>query len=200
MSVCVVTGYVPLPCEHRSRERYNELGAKLLECCNRSIVFRQELGDCWLSKKIGNVELGGKDSTAYHCVQHEKFSWLERASTVTDSTTLIWIDYGVFHMPGVTKEIVCDFIRRVEESEPDVIVSPSGSAGDPFGSNPTWLFLGAVFVVPSRLTGWLSEKCREHLDPLSWEVNTLARVQQKYPESFRFCSADHNHSIFDNYK
>jgi hypothetical protein len=200
MSVCVVTGYVPLPCEHRSREQYNELGAKLLECCERSIVFRQELGDCWLSRKIGNVEPGGKDSTAYHCVQHEKFSWLERASTVTDATTLIWIDYGVFHMPGVTKEIVCDFIRRVEEAEPDVIVSPSGSEGDPFGSNPTWLFLGAVFVVPSRLTGWLSEKCREHLDPLSWEVNTLARVRGKHPEQFRFYAANHNDSIFADYK
>jgi len=200
MSVCVVTGYVPLPCEHRSRERYNELGVKLLDCLDRSILFRQELGDCWLSKKIGNVDPGGKDSTAYHCVQHEKFAWLERASAVTDATTVVWIDYGVFHMPGVTPEIVCDFIRLVEESEPDVIVSPSGSAGDHFGHNPSWLFLGAVLVVPSHLAGWLASECRLAVDPVSWEVNTLSRVREAHPDLFRFYGANHNYSIFTEYK
>lgn len=199
MSVCVVTGYVPLPCEHRSRERYNDLGGKLLDACQRALFYRQPLEDCWLAKQVGNVPPGGKDTVAYHCVQHEKFRWLADAAAATDATTLAWLDYGILHMPGMSTQLVGDFIRRVEAAEPDVVVSPSGGNFWQGDAAPNWLLLGAVFVMPAAMAEVLYALVRQYARPTAWEVNTLARICESHPEMFRLYLADHNASILGNY-
>lgn len=199
MSVCVVTGYVPLPCDHRTRERYNELGGRLLDACPRSVLFRNKLEDCWLAKRIGNVAPGGKDTVAYHCVQHQKFAWLEGAAMAADAATLIWIDYGILHLTGVTPELVVDFVQRVEADEPEVIVAPSGGDYGKETDTINWLFLGGIVVVPAEMAAWLMLACQQAVEPVAWEVNTLARVSRKHPEMFRMYAANHNPTMFENY-
>jgi len=84
MSVAVVTGYVPLPCDHRSADDYAALGSQLLALCGKSLAFRQPLADCWMANWMADagmaVEPGGKDTAAYHAVQHEKSRWIARAA------------------------------------------------------------------------------------------------------------------------
>ena len=199
MSVCVVTGYVPLPCDHRTRERYNELGGRLLDACPRSVLFRHPLEDCWLANRLGGVEPGGKDTVAYHCVQHQKFKWLEDASMAVEADTLIWIDYGILHLPGVTPEVVLDFVHRVESAEPDVIVAPSGADCGADDRTVNWLFLGGILVVPRGMAPWLLTRCQEQVEPISWEVNTLARVRRSHPDRFKLYPADHNALMLEGY-
>lgn len=200
MSVCVVTGYIPLPCSHRTREQYAALGVRLLDVCERAVFFRSTLADTWMAKKLGGVELGGKDTTAYHCVQHQKFQWLSDAAAAVDATTLVWIDYGILHMPGMNESVVADFLRRLNDSEPDRIVSPSAGPGYRGRQTPDWMFLGALLIVPRMYASWLLQRCKERASHESWEVNTLSAVEQESPGMFRFYDADHNSSIMANYR
>jgi hypothetical protein len=200
MSVCVVTGYVPLPCTHRSPEVYAALGGRLLDVCPRSVFFRRPLADTWMAKRLGGVEPGGKDTTAYHCVQHEKFQWLEDAAAAVDATTLVWVDYGILHMPGMDESVVSRFLERVESSPPDRIVSPSAGHGFRGHPTPDWMFLGAVLIVPRKYASWLLQRCKERASHESWEVNTLSAVESENPEMFGFYGADHNSSIMANYQ
>ena len=199
MSVVAVTGYIPLPCTHRSPEVYAILGGRLLDACPRAVCFRRTLADTWMARRLGGVEPGGKDSVAYHCVQHEKFQWLEDAAAAVNADTLAWLDYSIMHLPDTTNNTVARFLERVEQSPPDRIVSPSAGAGYEGRSTPDWLFLGGVLVMPRSLTGWLLEQCKAHATHESWEVNTLGVVARHHPEKFLFYTADHNASMLENY-
>ena len=199
MSVCVVTGYVPLPCSHRTREQYAALGGRLLDVCERAVFFRSTLADTWMAQRLGGVEPGGKDTTAYHCVQHEKFQWLEDAAAAVEDDTLVWIDYSILHLSGMDESVISRFLDRVEQSPPDRIVSPSAGTGYEGKDCPDWLFLGGVLVVPRRLASLLSQLCQLNAKSDSWEVNTLGVVARLRPELFRFYTANHDASIMENY-
>jgi len=199
VSVTVVTGYVPLPCTHRSREQYEQLGGRLLDVCPRAVFFRRPLAETWLAKRLGGVEPGGKDTAAYHCVQHEKFQWLEDAAAAVDAETLVWIDCGILHLSGMTESVVSGFLDRVEQSPPDRIVSPSAGAEYEGKGGPDWMFLGGVLVLPRRFAALLNQLCQVECRAESWEVNTLGVVARRRPEMFRFYTADHNASMMENY-
>lgn len=201
MTAVAVTGYIQLPCTHRSPEEYAALGSRLLGACRRAVFFRRTLADTWMAKRLGGVEPGGKDSVAYHCVQHEKFQWLEDAGAAEDSAadTLVWLDYGIMHMEGMTEAAVARLLERVEESPPDRIVSPSAGRNHEGGATPDWLFLGGVLVVPRHMAALLNRLCRADANHERWEVNTLAAVARRRPELFGFYAANHDVSMLENY-
>ena len=86
----LVTGYVRLDCDHRTHDRYLELGARLMGIGLPTIAYHQPLHECWLARHHEAngtpVVPAGKDSLAYHCVQHEKTRWLAKAAK-----NLLWI-------------------------------------------------------------------------------------------------------------
>lgn len=199
----MVTGYVPLPCQHRRHEAYAELGKQLLEVCPQAVVFRQQLSDCWLAQHLGDVQAGGKDSTAYHCVQHEKTAWLQRAAMLYPTRTLVWIDYGVLHLDAVEPKHIAAFLQSVAALPPRRITSPSchdvGEAWD--DRRVCWAFCGGVLVLPARDAAWLHGECvyeRQHKPP-TWEVNTWAAVARRHRDRFKLYPADHNQLMFTRY-
>lgn len=221
--IAVVSGYVPLRSNPRSQEQYLALGQKLLGIDHRVIVFQQSVEECWLYNLL-NAEkaLNGtkythstadnpnKNSLEYHIVQAEKTQWLEYAlAAAPDADTFVWIDYGIFHVPGVTKEAIDSFLDRAEYEK--MITIPGCWQKNAYtydDSHPCWRFCGGVMVVPrgyveafnwamkGEYTRWLRATGN-----ISWEVNTLARLEQRdtglpiwwYP-------ADHNASLFTNYQ
>jgi hypothetical protein len=199
MSVTVVTGYVPLPCTHRSRDEYESLGQSLLRACGRSVAFRQSLEDCWLYRP--GVEPGGKDTPAYHVVQHEKSAWLAAAAAGSTAHTLVWIDYGVLHNSSITTDAVCGFVENIATNPPTRITTPSIGPYDHDDANVCWTFLGTVLVVPRRLAGWFHRRCvKARREPTTWEVNTWATVRHDHPDFFSLYTANHDETLVTWYR
>lgn len=194
----VVTGYVPLPCTHRTAADYAALGARLLDVCQDAVFFRTPLHKCWLYRD--GIVPGGKDSPAYHVVQHQKSFWLAAAAAATSSQTLVWIDYGAMHNAALTATVVTEFLDAVARKPPDRITSPSGIGGPPDASYPCWTFLGTVLAMPRSMAGWFHDQCvMERPMPTTWEINTWAAIHARSPEHFRLYAADHNGTLMTRY-
>jgi hypothetical protein len=218
----VVTGYVPIRNHPRPASEYAELGEKLKDALQGVPVmpYYTKLDECWLQHYLNSVKFKvvpsvsdnpAKNTEAYLVVQHQKFAWLANASMLKDDTdVLVWMDYGIMgSIPGVTKEIVTDFLNRVREKD---FAIPGcwqiQGKGQPWpDEHPCWRFCGGVMVVPVRaalpLFVAVKNNVQGHLSltkRLSWEVNTLARMERLGVIKPRWYQADHNETMFTGYK
>jgi hypothetical protein len=195
---------VRLDSPHRSHDRYLELGQRLLGIGLPTIAYHQPLDQCWLARHHEaqgvKVEPGGKDTLSYHCVQHEKSAWLAEASRMGgEPMRLIWLDYGILHVPGVTEDLIREFYAHVARQPPNQItmpgIWPADSAID--DSRPCWICAGGVVVMPWYHAGWWHRECvrtATHARP-TWEVNTWAKVARDNQEQVRLYKADHDSTI-----
>lgn len=212
--VVVVTGYVPIPGFPRSAAEYERLGAMLLSLRAAPVrVFRCELRDCWLDEHVRGRRVDHavadnpkKNSLAYHVVQHQKSQWLVSAlETDPQAEIFVWLDYGIFHQPGVTVDVVDTFLRRVRAREAMAI---AGCSSAPSNSTewPDWRFCGSSTVVPRSLVRRFHEAVRDvTLERLStgrvtWEINDWAEVERRKLVPIRWYKADHNATQFTNYE
>ena len=221
---CLVTGYVRLDLANRSHNRYAELGQRLTALHRPCVAFLDGLpgGDtaavlpasldkCWLwpHAKTAPAPYGNpaKDTAAYHAVQHQKTAWLAEASNHTTASHLVWIDYGILHVPGVTPELVGQFLARAGTASSTRITLPSiwplSVDGLVDSSQPCWFVAGGVAIVPRHMAHtWhvmVEHEALTHLRQtgfLTWEVNTWARVIQQHPSMFAVYPADHNATLF----
>lgn len=215
----VVTGYVPINRHPRSAAEYGRLGEAIFPELARAGVsvrpFYETLGECWLWKRVqtsyssithSEGDNPAKNTRAYHCVQHQKFAWLLKAAIENPlPTTFVWIDYGIGHVPGVTAAVILDFLRKIEEDDfaiPGCWRKENTVLND---SWPCWRFCGGVMVVPRAqvlpLFQAVKRDVHSHLrdtSNLSWEVNTLARIEATIP--VRWYEADHNQTMFTGYR
>lgn len=222
MSV-VVTAFVPIPDHPRGAEEYHRLAEPLLEL-GRRVPFmcaEGELERCWLYDYLSERYQGGlefthsvadnpaKNSLAYHIVQAQKTEWLQ-AATLVDlfSKVFVWIDYGIFHIPGVTTSIILDFLKRTENEQ---AIAIPGCWSKPYAYRedwPCWRFCGGVMVVPRQHVSALNAAMKreyirglQEIGNISWEVNTLARVEKNDLElPIWHYLADHDKTIFTNYQ
>ena len=121
---CLVTGYVRLDLPNRSHADYGRLGAELLMApadVDRQ-VFAGTPESCWhwrlsdgATLPAGNPE---KDTRAFHAVQHEKTAWVAAAAERTEADILVWMDYGILHVPGITPALVTAFLERAARQAP----------------------------------------------------------------------------------
>lgn len=206
-SVTIVTGYVPLASHPRPMGTYLELGRRLLQVPVRKIVWttreiaadleREHGASCqnafppfdgafWVRDELRgrSYEVASqhpaKDTLDYHVIQHQKTRWLAQATRECSSDVLVWIDFGIFHLPGITAELIADFAGRVRD---DRIAMPGcwPAQHRTVLDHPNWRFCGSVVVCPAALAPWLHLVCvdafRGILDlhrKVSWEVNTWA--------------------------
>ncbi len=170
--------------------------------------------DTWLSKFVRSLQFPprvsehdnpSKNTLAYHCVNHQKTSWLvQAADEYPDADVLVWVDYGIFRLPGVTNKAIYEFTEKLDDK---AIYAP-GCWDKPEAvesSYPNWRFCGSVLAVPRKLVDQLDYECRvaarQHITKtknVEWEVNTWARVERKTKLPFHWYKADHNVSMFEN--
>lgn len=216
MKVKLVTGYVPIPNHPRTAKEYGELGEKLSGVPVPKKAYYDQFQNLWLSKYILHLPFKprpsehdnpAKNTTIYHCVNHQKTTWLVQAADEDPSAdVLVWIDYGIFHLPGVCNQAIYEFCEKLDDKaiyapgcwdKPDVIEA----------AYPCWRFCGSVLAVPRKLVDVLDfnvrVQARQHISKtknVEWEVNTWARVEQsrqaKLP--WRWYKADHDVSMFTN--
>jgi hypothetical protein len=212
MKAKLVTGYVPIPGHPRTAAEYGELGERLSGVPVQKKAFYMHPKDLWLSKYIASMpyvprssehDNPAKNTLMYHCVNHQKTSWLVQAADEDpDADVLVWVDYGVFRLPGVTNQAIYEFMERVDDK---AIYAP-GCWDKPTAiesAYPCWRFCGSVLAVPRKLVDQLDFACRvvarKHISStknVEFEVNTWARVEQKSKLPFHWYKADHNGSMF----
>lgn len=216
----IVTGFTPIPNHPRPREEYERLHAGLFNkikvpggsmCC-----YHTDLEGTWLYDYLSELSPSDglvlhsvgdnpkKNTIAYHCVQHQKFEWLANAATKwEDGDPLVWIDYGIAHCEGVTPDVVNEFLTRVQ---PGDFAIPGCWDITPVNDDfPCWRFCGGLMVVPRDQVFALRDAVVEAVESLirtkhnvSWEVNTLARIEPLLP--IRWYAGDHNETMFTHYR
>ena len=216
-----MTGYVPIADHPRSEEEYCELGSRLFDTGIPLLRIDGALEDCWLYKYLFHrkkrfthsiADNPRKNSVAYHCVQAQKSEWLAEAANQflpgREPDVLVWIDFGIFSIPGVTEKILWEFMYRAQNER---VISIPGCWSRNYKYDdewPCWRFCGGVWVVPFEyaeiLDVVMKDEYKRHLketDNLSWEVNTLARVEQRHPGiPIWHYKANHDASMFVNYR
>jgi hypothetical protein len=215
MKAKIVTGYIPIPNHPRTAAEYGELGEKLSGVPVPKKAFYGRFQDTWMAKYILGMDHAprpsasdnpDKNSTIYHCVNHMKTTWLVQAADEDPSAdVLVWVDYGIFRLPGITNQAIYEFMEKLDDKaiyapgcwdKPDVIESV----------HPCWRFCGSVLAVPRNHVDQLDYACRvaarQHIAKtknVEWEVNTWARVEQKNRHlPFHWYKADHDVSMFTN--
>lgn len=215
MNAKLVTAYVPIPNHPRTPEVYGALGEQLGGAPVRKKCFYQNLDTLWMTKFINKLprpprsaefDNAAKNTLAYHSVQHQKTSWLVQAKDEDpDADILVWVDYGVFRLPGVNNQVIYEFMDRLDDSaihipgcwaKPDVVET----------SLPCWRFCGTVLAIPRRFVDQFDYECRvaarQHeaaTHTIEWEVNTWARVERKTKMPIKWYKADHDASLFTGY-
>jgi hypothetical protein len=214
MRTKLVTAYVPIPNHPRSATEYGELGEKLSGVPVRKKCFYQAVDQCWLGKYIAHLpytprsmehDNPQKNSLMYHIVQHEKTTWLKNAATEDPEVdVLVWVDYGIFRLPGITNQAIYEFMEKVDDKAiyiPGCWDKPSAVEA----AYPCWRFCGSVLAVPRRWVDTFDFACRtaarKHISTtktVEWEVNTWARVEKagipKVP--IHWYKADHDVTLF----
>lgn len=222
-TVQVVTGYVPIVDHPRTAAEYGQLGQDMFVPLVTAGVnvkrYMEPIELCWLHKYVDRfkekptpsvADNPAKNTLAYHIVQHQKFAWLLKAAIEDPRPdTFVWLDYGVGHVPGVTPDVVWDFLEEVKKDPGDKISIPGCWEKDPDKVDfryPCWRFCGGVFVAPRqkihRLYKQVKTAALKHIDltkNVEWEVNTLARVELANQTPIRWYKADHNETMFTGY-
>lgn len=206
-TVRIVTGFVPLPGHPRPMPTYLELGRRLLRIPVPKVVWTTaaigaELerehraagfnafppfdGRFWIHDALEGcpftvaTQHPAKDTLGYHAIQHQKTLWLDWSSRVFESDILVWIDFGIFHLPDITEDLILDFVGKVRD---DFIAFPGclPRSDRIVLDHPNWRFCGAVLICPTLLAPWLHRVCVDTFrgivafhQKVSWEVNTWA--------------------------
>lgn len=214
--VKLVTGYVPIPNHPRTPEEYGKLGENFrdLRLPLPPAIYYDSLEQCWLKQLIDKLpwtpthsegDNPAKNTLAYHIVNHQKFEWLYQAAQHDKlAQVFVWVDYGIFHVPGVTAAVIQDFFERVVTNDLAIPGCWPAASFDPRW--PDWRFCGGVMVIPrQKLTAFFgvvkiaaaAQIMRTR--NVTWEVNTLALVEKAGTPKIRWYEADHNETIFSNY-
>lgn len=216
--ILAISAFVPIPGHPRPEEEYHKLGQQLMHIGIPMLTLESTLDQCWLFQYLNwrkqyfthsVADNPAKNSIAYHIVQAQKSEWLVDASWQTpDADVLVWIDYGIFSVPGVTPEIIREFMIRANDEKAIAIPGCWGKDYKYDDNYPCWRFCGGVIVMPKDYVVMfdLAMK-REYIrwlrytNNLSWEVNTLARVELYDPHvPIWHYQADHDATLFTNYR
>lgn len=217
MRLELVTGYVPIQGHPRTAKEYGELGEDLFGKLRGDFVihpFYEKVPETWLCKLIQKLGIDvthsagdnpAKNTLAYHCVNHQKFGWLLKAAMNNPvPKTFVWMDYGIGHVPGVTVDVVNDFMASVRDDD----LAIPGCWDIPYMTNdyfPCWRFCGGLMIVPRqkihKLYKAVKAEVTRHIKKtgnVTWEVNSLAATELQGPP-IRWYYADHNQTMFSNY-
>ncbi len=212
MKVHLVSGYVPITVTHRSQEAYHRLGQNLIDLPVPSSIYFDDIKDCWMYWEVQgkgyearHAEDYGKNTMEYHIVQHQKTTWMLRAMLENPSAEVfVWMDYGIFHMGGFTKEAVLEFLG---ECQGETAISIPGSWPKGQEGGPCWRFNGSILVCHRNYLHRLDREIRDTAiihaavtDTVIWEVNIWDMIETAGVLPIRWYGATHNAGMLTAYK
>lgn len=214
MRIKIITGFIPIPDHPRSEREYDRLAKRWENVPYPLQAFQwANTTPTWLRRFVADEAPGAshsvsdnpaKNTLAYHCVQHQKSEWLMQAAVEdTDTDVFVWIDYGIFHVPGVDEDRIIAFLDKVDGH---TLAIPGCHGRVPISADhPCWRFCGGVVVAPRRTVFDFDQRAKRaakvHIretNNVEWEVNTWARAEQAGLK-VAWYQADHNETMFTNY-
>lgn len=211
-----VTGFIPIPGHPRSPDEYETLWEQLHATGIPLIRVDRDLDQCWLWRYLqgkhftwSTADNPKKNSIAYHCVMAQKSEMLHTAADIDYRfDVLVWIDFGIFHIPGVTAGIIREFMERADGEQAIAIPGCWDRNYEYDDRWPMWRWCGGLIVMPRKYAGMfdlaMKEEYKRHLQVtgnVSWEVNTLCRVEKYFKGlPLWWYHADHNASMFTAYR
>lgn len=212
----IVSGFTPIPNHSRSSADYHKLGKMLEDVSPNPAVVYFELRDCWLAEFLrwGDIRpthsVGDdpkKNTLEYHIVQHQKIACLRTvADQIPQPDVFAWVDYGIAHVPGMTATLITELAVRAND-EKSIVAPGCWDKHIVDDRSPCWRFCGGLIIVPRKYLIELdlamqTETIRliRECGHVTWEVNTLARVEQARPDlPIWWYKADHDQTMFTNY-
>jgi hypothetical protein len=229
----LVTGYIPLQANglYRSHDNYRELGQRLLNVGLPTMAFVDPdvqlvanhaatlhpsvLESCWLINqarfaKLPPTDNPGKDTAEFLAVQLQKSHWVAAASILCPSSTFIWLDFGILHVPGAEPHLVREFYERVVNANITKItmasIWPNLMRNTVWRNLPSWYFAGGAFIVPRDLCLWFANEVERQMlkiisetGSLTWEINVWAEIAQQNPDKFATWPCDHDATMFTGF-
>jgi len=212
---CFVTGYIRLDLPNRSHDEYRHLGERLVGAATDAGHEVRQYGggvdSCWHWHLSVGAELpiGNpcKDTRAFHAVQHQKTAWVVEAANETNADIMVWMDYGLLHVPGVTADMVPAFLERAAASAPRDRVGMASIWGPPRHipdwRHVGWWCAGGVFTVPRSMAFCWHDAVVDRATAMraaghvTWEVNTWATAWARWNHVVRPWMCDHNETIVE---
>ena len=146
-----------------------------------------------------------KNTLFYHEVQHQKFEWMLKAVEANNwSEVIVWLDWGICRLIPI--ERINAMLERLHTDQK--IYLPGCWPPHPYinDANPCWRFCGGLMIVPRKQVkpftlAAMSVAMQQIITTkhVTWEVNTMARVEQERLLPIEWYGADHNSSMCDNY-
>jgi len=221
--IVAITAYVPIPGHTRTDAEYQRLAAPLhMMALEVPLLSRTDrLENCWLHEYLHETHGDPPDVTHsvsdnprkntlnYHIVQAQKSEFLVDAAEACGMRpdVYVWIDYGIFHVPGVTPDVIREFLIRADGEQTIAIPGCWGGDYTYDDDHPCWRFCGGVMIIPRNYIHEFDRAMKqeyvrwiERTNNVSWEVNTLARVEKRKELPIWWYQADHDASIFTGYK
>jgi len=214
VKVVVVTGYTPISNHPRGKEDYRRLGEGWQEISSAPVrMFSCSVEECWLDAHVRGREVAHavgdnpkKNSLAYHVVIHQKTAWLVQALEADpEADVFVWIDYGIFHVRGVTPAVIDAFLGRVR-SRSDIAIPGAWERSNEGISSPDWHFLGGLIVVPADLVRSFHAEVQEAALSLlekknfvTWEVNSWSAAERHGAVPICWYKADHDQTMFTDF-
>ncbi len=212
MTVHLVSGYVPITVRHRSEAEYHRLGAHLIALPVKSSIYMSTIDECWMGHAIAGKDYKprhghdeGKNTMEYHIVQHQKTTWmLKAAEEHPEDDVFVWMDYGIFHMDGFTRERVVDFLHACKVEKKIAIPGawPKGELG-----GPCWRFNGSILICHRKHLARLDESVRvvamahaELTGEVIWEVNTWDIIETMSHLPINWYGATHDATMLTAYR
>jgi hypothetical protein len=217
--IMAVTGYVPIENHPRSMDEYVQLGEQLNATGIPLLALSGKLEDCWMYHYLSyrkaqhpthsTADNPRKNTIAYHIVQAQKSEWLTVAADLNPvPDVFVWLDMGIFHIPGMTAQIVRDFMFRAENERTIAIPGCWDRNYEYDDRYPMWRWAGGVMIVPRQYVdafdACMKDEYKRHLretNNLSWEVNTLSRLERRGTAlPLWHYRANHDASMLTNYR
>jgi len=217
MKSTIVTGYVRIPDHPRSADEYHRLAANLRRVGAPTRTFMSEVGRCWLSTFVRDKTITHavddnprKNTLDYHIVQHQKTAWLATAAEFGPAAdVLVWMDYGIFHQPGITVDVIDEFLRRIEAADKidEICIPGAWERSSGYADSPDWRFCGSSMIMPRAHARTFHEAVKDvtlsrlaATNHVTWEVNDWAVVESLKVLPIRWYKADHNQTQFTNWR
>lgn len=218
----VVSTFIELPEHPRPPEEYHKLGKQLIEAVRLGEwplwCVQLPIEQCWMyrwfkDRKLHPTHSQGdnprKNTLAYHIVQNQKIETLLLAAQMDERPevdTFCWIDYGIFHVPGVTAAVIASFLERAQHEKAIAIPGCWGPDTPPNDSFPHWRFCGGVLVCPRKYlfeldtyVKTLTMRYITETNNVTWEVNYWAHLEKAFKLPLWWYQADHDASMFTAY-
>lgn len=138
-----------------------------------------------------------KNTKDFHIIMNAKTEFLHKASDITDSNYMAWVDFGIGHVINDDRSFL--FLNNINKMDDGVYVPGCWNYYTNILNHPAWRFSGGFFMGDKhslRRMHDLSTKVIHNLLPvITWEVNVWSIMEMDHSFPFKWYYGLHDDTI-----